>query len=233
LSRRGEILKVGTPAALSILIFWAVNLLVLVLIGRLGRDTIAAYGIATRLDTIQYPIIFAFGSTIVTMVATAIGAGDHRRATRVALAGCAVAAVVASVFTSIGLSGASWMDLFTTDPAIREIGTLYLHFQAPVFPLFAAGVAAGMACFGMGWNRLPVMVSAGRLVTGVGGGWIAFPYFHQASPVFLALAIGSALCGIVMIAALIRHFASFGPGRSSGEFGSKNIMKEKGMRAPS
>jgi putative MATE family efflux protein len=203
-----SVLKVGAPAAASVCAFWSVNVLTLALIGGLGRSTIAAYGVATRLDTIQYPIIFAIAAAVVTMVATAHGAGDQLRASHVARTGCAVAAMVALVFTMIALSGDAWMGLFTRDPVIRATGALYLRLQALTYPIFAAGIVTVMACYGVGMVRLPLVVNLARLAIGVGGGWIAFAFHKQAWPVFLTLAFGASVYGLAMMLALHRRFGS-------------------------
>jgi putative MATE family efflux protein len=193
------LLRIGAPAATSVCVFWSVNLFTIVLIGSLGRGAIAAYGVATRLDNLQYPIVFAIGASVVTMVATATGADERRRAAQAARVGCVVAAMIATGFAIVALCGDAWMSIFTTDPAIRRIGSVYLHMQAPVYPIFAAGIVAVMACYGVSAVRLPLAVNLGRLVLGVGGGWIAFLSTKQAWAVFGMLAAASAAYGVAVI----------------------------------
>jgi Na+-driven multidrug efflux pump len=49
------------------------------------------FGVAVRLEYIQYPIAFGLGAGVIAMVGTNIGAGQSGRATRIAwtAAGCA------------------------------------------------------------------------------------------------------------------------------------------------
>ena len=47
---------------------------------------------------------------------------DFERARRVAWTGAAVAGAIGLLFTAVALFGGRWMGLFTTDPAIREVG---------------------------------------------------------------------------------------------------------------
>jgi Na+-driven multidrug efflux pump len=92
-----------------VVVFWLTTVFATGLIGQLGSAPLVAYGMATRFDSIQYPIIFACGSAVVAMVATAIGTGDRRRATLTASTGCGIAALIAMGFTMIGICGQTWM----------------------------------------------------------------------------------------------------------------------------
>ena len=199
------ILAIGAPAAATVLVFWAINVFTTGLIGQLGSGPIAAYGVAARLDTIQYPLIFAFGSSVVTMVATAIGAGDRSRAARIGRTGCAIAGVIALPFSGIAIFGQAWMSLFTGDLAIRATGALYLACQAAVYPLFSAGIAAVWACYGARVVKPPLIASLIRFIVAVGGGWIALVLYEQALPVFVAVAAGGSVYGLAMLVILLKR----------------------------
>jgi putative MATE family efflux protein len=200
-------LAIGAPTAAGVVVFWLTTVFTTGLIGHLGSAPLAAYGMATRLDAIQYPILFAFGSAVVAMVATAIGAGDRRRAARVAWTGCGIAALIAMGFTVIGICGQIWMRLFTSDRAIQATGALYLLCQAPVFPLFSAGIAAFFACTAAGVVRLPLIVTCIRLIVVVGGGWIVLALSGQGLAVFLAVAAGGSAYGLGMLVIVRQQFA--------------------------
>jgi len=88
------------------------------------------------------------------------------------------------------LFGRQWMGLFTSDPAIREIGALYLLCQAAVFPLTGAGLACYFACLGIGFVGLPFVLAAMRLVLIVGGAWLALFLTGDAALAFIAVAFG-------------------------------------------
>jgi Na+-driven multidrug efflux pump len=196
------ILRIGAPAAIAILTFGSVNLVVLWLLGNLGADALAAYGLASRLDTLLYPLVFAFGSSLMTTVATAAGARDFARAASVARNGCAIGGCIGLLFMTISAGGEHWMALFTTDPTIAEIGARYLHWQAPAYPLFGSGIAAISACYAIGLARLPLMVNALRLAFMLVGGSIASKLLGTTSAVFAVIAASSAAYGIFILAAL-------------------------------
>src|SRR5262249_42848766 len=69
-----SILSVGALSAASATLFQISTFLVAGVLSRLGSAAVAAYGAAVRLELLQYPITFAFGSAVITIVATAAGA---------------------------------------------------------------------------------------------------------------------------------------------------------------
>ena len=88
------ILGVGVVSAASATLFQVSTFFVAGIVAVLGSSAVAAYGAAVRLELLQYPITFAFGSAVITMVATAAGARDFARAERAAWTGAAVAAAI-------------------------------------------------------------------------------------------------------------------------------------------
>jgi Na+-driven multidrug efflux pump len=200
--RRDEaraILGVGTLSAASATLFQITTFFVAGILSVLGSPAVAAYGAANRLEMLQYPVTFAFGSAVITMVATAAGARDFARARRVAWTGATVAAAIGFVFTAVALGGDRWMALFTADPTIREIGALYLLSQAPVFPLTGAGLACYFACMGLGFVGQPFALAALRLVLIVASSGLAMSLSASALLPFAAVAVGIASFGIGML----------------------------------
>ena len=193
--RRDEaraILGVGSLSAASATLFQITTFFVAGILSVLGSSAVAAYGAANRVEMLQYPITFAFGSAVITMVATAAGAGDFERARRIAWTGVAVAAAIGLIFTIVALLGGRWMSLFTADPAIRETGALYLFYQAAVFPLTGAGLACYFACLGIGVVGETFALAMLRLLLVVSGAWLALALTGSAALAFAAVAIGIA-----------------------------------------
>ena len=212
--RRDEaraILSVGALSAASATLFQITTFFVAGLLSTLGSSAVAAYGAANRLEMLQYPITFAFGSAVITMVATAAGARDVDRVRRVAWTGAAVAAAIGLLFTGIALFGGRWMGLFTADPAIRDMGALYLLCQAAVFPFTGAGLACYFACLGIGFVNGPFVLAAMRLVLIVVGCWLALSLTGHAVAAFAAVALGIAFFGasvLVMTRAKLRQIGA-------------------------
>jgi putative MATE family efflux protein len=213
--RRAEavaILGVGAVSAGSATLFQITTFFVAGILSVLGSSAVAAYGAANRLEMLQYPITFAFGSAVITMVATAAGARDFVRARRVAWTGAAVAAAIGLIFTAVALFGRQWMGLFTSDPAIREIGALYLLCQAAVFPLTGAGLACYFACLGIGFVGRPFALAVMRLALIVAGAWLALFVTGSAAAAFAAVAVGIASFALGLLAVMRTRFRQLAAG---------------------
>jgi Na+-driven multidrug efflux pump len=193
-------------SAASATLFQISTFLIAGLFSVLGSSAVAAYGAANRLEMLQYPITFAFGSAVLTMVATAAGARDLMRARRVAWTGAAVAATIGLIFTTVALFGQSWMGLFTTDPVLRDTGALYLLCQALVFPFTGAGLACYFACLGIGFVSGPFVLALLRLILVVGGAWLALSLGGGATAAFAMIAVGLVLFGAGLLAAMRARF---------------------------
>jgi putative MATE family efflux protein len=186
-----EILRVGLPGALNTILTNANVMAITSLVGPSGVFALAGYGLATRLEYLQIPIVFGFGTALVTMVGTNVGAGQVQRARRVTWVGAAVAGLVTG---SIGLTAAlapdAWLRLFTADPAVLAVGEAYLRIVGPTFGLFGLGLALYFAAQGAGHLTWPLAVSFGRLVVAVGGGWLAIYWLNGGLPwLFAAVAL--------------------------------------------
>ena len=59
----------------------------------LGSAALAGYGLAARVEYIVIPLVFGFGTALVSMVATNVGAGQVERAERIAWIGAGTIAV--------------------------------------------------------------------------------------------------------------------------------------------
>jgi putative MATE family efflux protein len=159
-----EILKVGLPSALGTVV---ANLTVVVttgLVGAYGRDAIAGYGLASRLDYVLIPLLFALGTASVTMVGTNVGAGQYSRARRIAWTGALVSALVTG---AIGLMASllpqAWIQLFSSEPAVVDAGSAYLVRVAPFYALFGIGLSLYFASQGAGKMAWPFAAGIVRL----------------------------------------------------------------------
>ena len=79
-----DILKVGAPAMFSPIQTVGTVLIITAIAARFGTETLAGYGIGSRLEFLLVPIAFSVGVASIPMVGLAIGAGDVVRARRVA-----------------------------------------------------------------------------------------------------------------------------------------------------
>jgi Na+-driven multidrug efflux pump len=169
-----DILKVGLLSAVGTIV---ANLTVVIttgLIGAYGRDAIAGYGLAARLDYILIPLLFALGTASVTMVGINVGAGLHSRARRIAWTGALISLLATG---AIGLTAAlfpqAWLQLFSREVAVVEAGSAYLARVAPLYAFFGAGMSLYFASQGAGKMAWPFTAGLVRLVlvAAIGGYW--------------------------------------------------------------
>jgi Na+-driven multidrug efflux pump len=199
-----EILRVGAPGSLNTVLTNLNVVLLTSLVGPFGTFALAGYGIGARLEYLQIPLVFGFGSALITIVGTNIGAGQMARAQRVAWVGAGLAAAVTG---SIGLFGAClphlWLGLFSTHPEVLATGTTYLSLVGPTYGFFGLGLALYFASQGAGQLLWPLLAGAARLVVAAGGGWVVSHWFGGGLPaLFTAMAVAFVVYGTTVVAAM-------------------------------
>ena len=169
-----DILRVGAVGSLSTLQTTLTVALTTGLIGAAaGPQAVAGYGTGSRLEYLLIPLVFGVGAPLVAMVGANIGAGQNRRALRIAMIGGALAFAATE---AIGLAAAiwpsAWLNLFGDDPTMVATGKDYLRFVGPMYGFFGLGLALYFASQGAGKLMWPLFAGFARLVIAVGGGWL-------------------------------------------------------------
>jgi putative MATE family efflux protein len=215
-ARFADILRVGGPSIVNNVQTNLTVVLLTALVGPFGSVALAGYGMGVRLEYLQIPIVFGFGSALVTMVGTNIGAGQRERAQRVAWTGALMAAAVTE---TIGLAAAlfprAWLGLFSQDPDVLAAGSAYLRIVGPAYGFFGLGLALYFASQGAGRLTWPLIASASRLVVAGAGGWLAM----RAGGVGLSGLFG------VMAAALVVFGSIVGGALALGAWGGRPALR--------
>ena len=150
----------GTVGTLSI---FAVDLLSLVYVSRLGRTELkAAVGFATQV--LVYPIGINIGLTIAitAVVSRALGANHLPRARRIAASGLLVAAIVSAIVTLLTLWLAEpLLALFGARGETRDIAQRYLEIAMPGNVPFALGMGLAGILRAVGDARRAMYVTLG------------------------------------------------------------------------
>jgi putative MATE family efflux protein len=186
-----DILRVGLPGAATNLMANATVLLLTGLVARFGTAALAGYGIGSRLEYLQIPIVFGMGTALVAMVGTNVGAGRRERAERIAWTGAAMAgAVTGTIGVTAALVPGAWTGIFTSDPAVAAVAATYLRIVGPAYAFFGVGLALYFASQGAGRLRWPVVASVTRLVLATIGGWAVLALLGGGLPaLFAAMAL--------------------------------------------
>ena len=206
-----DILKVGALACLSPVQSVLATVIFTGLVARLGLLPLAGYSIGQRLEFLLVPIAFGIGVASVPMVGMAIGAGDIRRARRVAWTAGGVSAFNLGILGLIvSIAPDLWAGLFTRDAAVLDYARQYLRWAGPAFGFFGLGLTLYFASQGSGRVLGPVLASTLRLVlVGVVGAWLvsnAAPAWH-----YFAL-VGAVMVVYGLSTAAAIWFTPWGPG---------------------
>ena len=168
-----DILKVGAVSCLSPLQTVLTVLIFTKILAGYGTETLAGYGMGSRLEFLLTPI--AFGVASVPMVGMAMGAGLVTRARQVAwTAGTAAGVAVGAIGLIVAAMPSLWVSLFTSDPGVTAAASSYLVWAGPAFAFFGMGACLYFSSQGAAKVGGPVMAGTTRLlIVGGGGAWLA------------------------------------------------------------
>ncbi|WP_428672870.1 MATE family efflux transporter [Reyranella sp.] len=200
-----EILKVGLIASFSALTANLTAMLVTGLVARFGVTALAGYGIGVRLEFMLVPLAFGIGSGLTTLVGVAAGAGDWKRAVRVAWIGGGVAFGMIGAFGWIvALFAEGWSRLFSSDPQVIAATVSYITHVAPFYCLFGLGMTLSFASQGAGRMKAPFFAGIARMIVATAGGWFAIERLgFGIDGVFAAIAAGIILFGAMIAGPLL------------------------------
>src|SRR3954447_3992601 len=202
-----DILKVGAVSCLSPLQTVLTILIFTKIIASFGTETLAGYGIGSRLEFLLIPITFAFGIASIPMIGMAIGAGLVQRARRIAwTASGAAGATLGVIGVTLAIKPSLWVALFTNDPAVTAAAHSYFAWAGPAYAFFGMGVCLYFSSQGAAKVGGPVLASSARLaMVAIGVWWLS----SAGAPVWTLFALvgaamvvfGLATAGAVLVTA--------------------------------
>ncbi len=197
-----KIFGIGAPAAVGDFLRTAVALVTAWVVLRFGKETMAAFGVGSRLLFAVFIPIFAMGSAISALVGQNLGAGKPQRAARAVINGTFFALGIAFLLGLVGfLFPRLIMRIFTPDPVVIGIGIPLLRMGSFAIIGVAVATCHASAFWGAG-DTLPPMV-----VWIVATAGVQLPimllsvfYFH-AGPTYVWFSVtAGALAGMMIIA---------------------------------
>ncbi|MFC6717548.1 MATE family efflux transporter [Natrialbaceae archaeon GCM10025810] len=171
-----KLLRIGLPASFEGSSRALTITLLLFVVATFSEPVIAGYGIGTRvLSVIVLPAI-ALSQGVETMTGQNIGAGEVDRAAETnRIAGWTLFLVLTAAGLLTTLVAEPVVSIFTTDPAVVDVGSSFLYYVAPTFGLFGAMYAHLGGFRGVGMT----MTAAGVVI--VAFGLVQFPFAWYAS----------------------------------------------------
>jgi putative MATE family efflux protein len=122
------IARIGLPTMLTGVLFSAIYMLLVRIVGRFGTPAIAALGVGHKIEGVTYMICIGFGLAAETLVGQNLGAGQPARARQAGWLTARIAAVPASVLGLVFLLVPGTLAaVFTADPAVIRDASLYLR----------------------------------------------------------------------------------------------------------
>jgi putative MATE family efflux protein len=202
-----EILKVGVPACVHAALVNAAVAVTTGFVGVYGAAALAGYGIGTRLEYLQIPIVFGLGATLVAMIGTNVGAGQFERARRIAwTGGLFAAAVCGSIGAVVTVAPWLWAGMFTRDPEVLAVATRYFHLVGPAYAFLGLGMALYFSFQGTGRMLWPLLCVTVRVLVIVVGCALATRAFGL-DGLFAVTAAALVLFGMMYAVGVWRYFS--------------------------
>lgn len=196
-----DILRVGIPASLSTMITYMGTMVLTGVVARFGDAHLAAYGLGNRLDFLLLSFVFGVGTSVLTMVGMATGAGQPQRAAVYVRAAIRLVLLMLAVpAVALACKPTLWLHIFTHEPEIEAIGSLYFRIIGPSYPFLGVAMVTSFAFQGLGRATAPmawVILRVALVLTAaiVCTQWLAM----DEHAVFGAVAIGNVLSAGVML----------------------------------
>ncbi len=149
------------PIIVSQVLASAVSLIDIAMLGRLGRDSLAAVGYATQFFMLAQSVLLAVGAACVALMARAIGGGDTSRA-RQGLAASLVLAfgVAAAMALPVLLVPGALLRLLNAEPAVVALAIPYFQLTLGSALLLAISFTFESGFLATGDTRTPLRISS-------------------------------------------------------------------------
>ncbi|WP_220453792.1 MATE family efflux transporter [Pseudomonas monteilii] len=166
-------------------------------------EAVAGFGTATRLEYLLVPVVFGIGAPMVALVGVNVGAGKRDRALAIGLTGGFIAFGVTELIGVLAaLWPVQWLQLFSNEPQMIEVGTAYLRTVGPVYGFFGLGLSLYFASQGAGRLRWPFISGLVRMIVALAGGWGVLTLTGSLDWLFAAVAVGLLAYGLITFLAV-------------------------------
>lgn len=158
-----EVIKIGLPSTIA----QTLSSIMLILFNNLavgyGDQVISAYGVAVKMITMEFMIIFGYVQGYVPLAGYNFGAENVKRMINglkfTIVTGTGICLLFLIPFTVLA---PTYMGAFTTNREIIEIGTLFLHAQAWAVPIMAIQTSLMSTFQATGQAMRALVINLGR-----------------------------------------------------------------------
>ena len=155
-----EIIKIGLPAGFQSSLFSFSNVLIQSTINSFGSIAMAGNTAATNADAFIYTSTNAIAQTAMTFTSQNIGAKKHENIRKIYLMCLGIAFLISALSGGVGLLFPEQiLGIFTTDPAVIEVGKERLYIMMSTYFLCSLMDVAGCQLRGMGKSIEPMIIT--------------------------------------------------------------------------
>lgn len=165
-------IRIGFPSGLQSVMYGISNVIIQAAINSLGTDSVAAWAAYSKIDSMFWMIVSAFGISATTFVGQNFGAGRMERV-RSGVRTCMTMTIVSSLIMSVVIFnwGIYGFELFTSDKNVIAIGVSMMRYLSPVYVTYVSIEILSGALRGVGDCWIPMVLCCGG-VCFLRGMWI-------------------------------------------------------------
>lgn len=191
-----QILSVGAPASLMMLLMSIYIMFINRFMAHFGTNYVASFGIASRLESVAVMPIVAFSIAMLTLVGMFYGAKRHDLVKEIAWYGIRIAVAFTSAMGLIFFIAPSlFLKIFTNDILLINLGSAYLRIAVFTFPLMAVGMLTARILQGMGFGLPGFIINLVRII--VVAIPLAYLFVFILGYGYLSIAVAMVIGGIV------------------------------------
>ena len=199
----GDIMKIGFPMGIQSSLYPIANVIIQKSVNALGTDSIAAWALGLKLDTIIWLTFNTMNQTVSTFVAQNYGAKQIKRAregTRICL--ITTSAIILAMGTILFFFAEPLGRLFLTaeDAHIAKMTAVLMHIQAFTYVTYAPTSVLSGAIRGAGESFMPmVMTLVGMCAVRIGWAFFIIPLNYTLPTIIWGYPVSWALTSLAFI----------------------------------
>ncbi len=156
-----NILKIGFPAGFQSVVFALSNTLVQANINALGTDSVAAWAVFGKVDSINWMILSAYGIAVSTFAGQNYGAKKYDRMLKGTYEGLALGGItVIAISTFICTCAPMLFKFFVNDAEVISIGTVIVKWISAFYLCFVPVEILSGSLRGAGKPFIPMIITA-------------------------------------------------------------------------
>ena len=193
-----DVLHVGIPAAATNAIIPIATGVITAMLARYGPEAVAGFGVASRVESLTLVLFYALSAVIGPFVGQNIAAGRADRifeALRLCTFFCVGTGLIIAVL--LALSGAWLPTLFSDNPQVTEVSTLFLMIAPISYGAYGMVMIMNASFNGMGKPMPAVHISVSRMaLIYVPLAFVANRFFGITG-IFVAYAFANIVSGVI------------------------------------